>query len=158
MVLRLALPARIIAFTDNEMTYRRLAPYWGVRPRLLPPAATADELIRNVEVALREVVIGRFVLEENDLPIRLAAELKADRDVDEPAETRELAASFVWPVPPTATRHVRTPLIQCSWHAFRKSLRRAFDMATGASMCCSEEKGWPVNHKRVYRIYRELEL
>jgi len=45
--------ARIVALTSDEQTYRRLAPYWGVRPIMLPLAATTDELLSLVEEALR---------------------------------------------------------------------------------------------------------
>jgi pyruvate kinase len=46
--------ARILALTSNEVTYRRLALYWGVEPLLIPPAATLEELTDRVEELLRE--------------------------------------------------------------------------------------------------------
>jgi pyruvate kinase len=46
--------ARILALTTNEVTYRRLAPYWGVTPILISPAATTDEMITRIEAVLRE--------------------------------------------------------------------------------------------------------
>lgn len=46
--------ARIVAMTPDEKTYRRLAPYWGVTPLMLPLAATTDELLLSVEQSLRD--------------------------------------------------------------------------------------------------------
>jgi pyruvate kinase len=46
--------ARILALTTNEITYRRLALYWGVTPILVSPTATTDEMIGRVEAVLRE--------------------------------------------------------------------------------------------------------
>ncbi len=46
--------ARILALTTNEVTYRRLAPYWGVTPILISPAATTDEMIERIESVLLE--------------------------------------------------------------------------------------------------------
>ncbi|RMH44835.1 MAG: pyruvate kinase [Deltaproteobacteria bacterium] len=46
--------AAILALTTNDVTYRRLAPYWGVTPILISPAATTDEMIDRIEAVLRE--------------------------------------------------------------------------------------------------------
>jgi pyruvate kinase len=46
--------AAILALTTNDVTYRRLAPYWGVTPILISPAATTDEMIERIEAVLRE--------------------------------------------------------------------------------------------------------
>ena len=46
--------ARILALTSNEITYRRLALYWGVEPQLMRPAATVEELVDNIEELLVE--------------------------------------------------------------------------------------------------------
>ena len=45
--------AQIVALTTNEVTYRRLALYWGVTPALVAPAATTDEMFTRVEDTLR---------------------------------------------------------------------------------------------------------
>ncbi len=46
--------ANIIALTTNEVSYRRLALFWGVTPVLIGPAATAEELVDRVEATLIE--------------------------------------------------------------------------------------------------------
>jgi pyruvate kinase len=46
--------ARIIAMTTSEVTYRRLALYWGVTPVLSSPAVTINEVIESAETVLRE--------------------------------------------------------------------------------------------------------
>ncbi len=46
--------APIIALTTSEVTHRRLALCWGVRPVLTSSAATIDEVIECVEAELRE--------------------------------------------------------------------------------------------------------
>jgi pyruvate kinase len=46
--------ARIIALTTDEVTYRRLAAYWGTTPILIAPAATTDELFGDIERVLGE--------------------------------------------------------------------------------------------------------
>ncbi|MEM9492766.1 MAG: pyruvate kinase, partial [Myxococcota bacterium] len=46
--------AQIIALTTDEVTYRRLALYWGVTPILVPPVVTLNELMEQVEMVLRE--------------------------------------------------------------------------------------------------------
>jgi len=46
--------ADIVALTTDEVTYRRLALYWGVTPVLVPPAVTTDEMIERVEAVLSE--------------------------------------------------------------------------------------------------------
>lgn len=44
--------AKILAFTPEEETRRKMALYWGVVPRLLPELDTIDEMIREVDRAL----------------------------------------------------------------------------------------------------------
>jgi pyruvate kinase len=57
--------ARIIALTNDESTYHRLALYWGVTPYIIRPSATVEELVDNVE---------EFMLERNlALPGELVA-------------------------------------------------------------------------------------
>lgn len=41
--------AKIVAFTSDEVVYRRLALYWGVTPVLMEPTMTQEELYENVE-------------------------------------------------------------------------------------------------------------
>ncbi|HET6610526.1 MAG TPA: pyruvate kinase [Kofleriaceae bacterium] len=41
--------ARIIAVTADEVSYRRLAAYWGVIPIMSPPAASTDEQLERIE-------------------------------------------------------------------------------------------------------------
>jgi pyruvate kinase len=44
--------ANIVALTTDEVTFRRLALYWGVTPVMIAPSATTDELIDQVEAVL----------------------------------------------------------------------------------------------------------
>jgi len=44
--------ADIVALTTDEVTFRRLALYWGVTPVMIAPSATTDELIDQVEAVL----------------------------------------------------------------------------------------------------------
>ena len=46
--------AAILALTSNEVTYRRLAAYWGVTPVLIPPLATTDELVDRAELEVTD--------------------------------------------------------------------------------------------------------
>ncbi len=46
--------ANIVALTTNEVSYRRLALYWGVTPVLIGPSATTDELVDLVSATLLE--------------------------------------------------------------------------------------------------------
>lgn len=49
--------ANIVAFTSDEVVYRRLALYWGVTPVLMEPTMTQEELYENVE---QEIVARGF--------------------------------------------------------------------------------------------------
>jgi pyruvate kinase len=40
--------------TTNEVSYRRLALFWGVTPVLVAPSASTEELIDRVEATLLE--------------------------------------------------------------------------------------------------------
>jgi pyruvate kinase len=51
--------AAILALTTNDVTYRRLALYWGVQPFFIPPASTIDELVDHVEDLLHERGLAR---------------------------------------------------------------------------------------------------
>jgi pyruvate kinase len=46
--------ANIVCLTTDEVTFRRLALFWGVTPALISPAATTEELIDRVEATLIE--------------------------------------------------------------------------------------------------------
>jgi pyruvate kinase len=46
--------ANIICLTTNEVSYRRLALFWGVTPVLIGPSATTEELVDRVEATLIE--------------------------------------------------------------------------------------------------------
>jgi pyruvate kinase len=46
--------ANIICLTQNEVTFRRLAAFWGVTPVLIGPSATTEELVDRVEATLIE--------------------------------------------------------------------------------------------------------
>jgi pyruvate kinase len=46
--------ANIIALTTNEVSYRRLALFWGVTPVLVGPSASTEELVDRVEATLLE--------------------------------------------------------------------------------------------------------
>ena len=43
---------RILAFTPNEMTYRKMAFLWGVYPQLVPFSNTLEEMLAHVDAAL----------------------------------------------------------------------------------------------------------
>jgi pyruvate kinase len=45
--------AQIAALTTNEVTYNRLALYWGVLPIFISPAASTDEMLGRIEDVLR---------------------------------------------------------------------------------------------------------
>ena len=51
--------ARILALTTDELTYHRLALYWGVEPYLIRPSATVEELVDNVDELIRERGLGQ---------------------------------------------------------------------------------------------------
>ena len=46
--------ANIVALTTHEVSYRRLALFWGVTPVLIGPSATTEELLDRVEATLLE--------------------------------------------------------------------------------------------------------
>jgi pyruvate kinase len=46
--------ATIVCLTTNEVTFRRLALFWGVTPVLVGPSASTDELVDRVEATLIE--------------------------------------------------------------------------------------------------------
>jgi pyruvate kinase len=64
--------ATILALTTNEVTYHRLALYWGVLPLYIPPASTLNELIDRIEELLRERQLakdGDFVVVTASMPV-----------------------------------------------------------------------------------------
>src|SRR5690606_20488067 len=46
--------ANVVCLTTNEVTFRRLALFWGVTPVLIGPSATMEELLDRVEATLIE--------------------------------------------------------------------------------------------------------
>ncbi|NNC92581.1 MAG: pyruvate kinase [Acidimicrobiia bacterium] len=60
--------ADIIAFTNNEPTFRRMAGYWGVRPRLIGRHDTTDDLI----IAAGEELIAEGVVEPGEHVVMVA--------------------------------------------------------------------------------------
>ena len=46
--------ANIVCLTTNEVTFRRLALFWGVTPVLVGPSASSEELVDRVEATLIE--------------------------------------------------------------------------------------------------------
>jgi pyruvate kinase len=46
--------ANIVCLTTNEVSFRRLALFWGVTPVLIQPSATTEELVDRVEATLIE--------------------------------------------------------------------------------------------------------
>jgi pyruvate kinase len=46
--------ANIVCLTTDEVTFRRLALFWGVTPVLIGPSATTEELVDRVEATLIE--------------------------------------------------------------------------------------------------------
>ena len=46
--------ANIVCLTTNEVSFRRLALFWGVTPVMIGPAATTEELVDRVEATLIE--------------------------------------------------------------------------------------------------------
>ena len=64
--------ANIVCLTTNEVTFRRLALFWGVTPALISPAATTEELIDRVEATLIErnlALPGEHVLITMAVPV-----------------------------------------------------------------------------------------
>ena len=64
--------AAILALTTNDVTYRRLALYWGVQPLFIPPAATIDELVDHIEDLLHERGLarpGEYVVVTASVPV-----------------------------------------------------------------------------------------
>jgi pyruvate kinase len=62
----------ILAFTPNEVTFRRLGMYWGVIPHLVPLSETLKEMIIHVEEALLssgELKTGQKVVLISGFPI-----------------------------------------------------------------------------------------
>ncbi len=60
--------ADIIAFTNNEPTFRQMAGYWGVRPRLIGRHDTTDDLI----IAAGEALIAEGVVEPGEHVVMVA--------------------------------------------------------------------------------------
>lgn len=60
--------ADIIAYTNNEPTFRRMAAYWGVRPRLIGRYETTDELI----FAAGQALVDEGVVEVGDHVVMVA--------------------------------------------------------------------------------------
>jgi pyruvate kinase len=50
--------ANIVCLTTNDVTYRRLALFWGVTPVLIDHSATTEELVDRVEATLIERNLG----------------------------------------------------------------------------------------------------
>jgi pyruvate kinase len=64
--------ANIVCLTTNEVTYRRLALFWGVTPVLIGPSATSEELVDRVEATLIErnlALPGESVLVTMAVPV-----------------------------------------------------------------------------------------
>ena len=64
--------ATILALTTNEITYRRLALYWGVLPLYIAPTSTLAELIERIEELLRErnlATDGDYVVVTASMPV-----------------------------------------------------------------------------------------
>ena len=64
--------ARIVALTTDEITYRRLALYWGVTPLLTSAANTTEAMLNNVEQTLREHGLaksGEYVVITMGVPV-----------------------------------------------------------------------------------------
>jgi pyruvate kinase len=60
--------ADIIAFTNHEPTFRRMAGFWGVRPRLIGRYDTTDDLI----IAAGEALIAEGVVEPGEHVVMVA--------------------------------------------------------------------------------------
>jgi pyruvate kinase len=60
--------ADIIAFTNNEPTFRRMAGFWGVRPRLIGRHETTDDLI----IAAGDALIAEGVVEPGEHVVMVA--------------------------------------------------------------------------------------
>jgi pyruvate kinase len=61
-------PIPLLAFTTESATRSQLALTWGAEPFLVPPAAHTDDMVRQVDVALRD--IGRCA--EGDMVVIVA--------------------------------------------------------------------------------------
>jgi len=64
--------ANIVSLTTNEVSFRRLALFWGVTPVLISPDATTEALIDHVEATLIErnlALPGEHVLITMAVPV-----------------------------------------------------------------------------------------
>jgi len=64
--------ANIVALTTDEVSFRRLALFWGVTPVLVGPSATTEELVDRVEATLLERNLaqpGEHVLITMSIPV-----------------------------------------------------------------------------------------
>jgi len=64
--------ANIVCLTTNEVSYRRLALFWGVTPVLIGPCATSEEVVDRVEATLIERSLakrGEYVLITMAVPV-----------------------------------------------------------------------------------------
>jgi pyruvate kinase len=64
--------ANIVSLTTDEVSYRRLALFWGVTPVLVGPSATTEELVDRVEATLLERNLaqpGEYVLITMAIPV-----------------------------------------------------------------------------------------
>ena len=62
----------LVCLTTDEVTFRRLALFWGVTPVLIGPSATTEELLDRVEATLIErnlAVPGESVLITMAVPV-----------------------------------------------------------------------------------------
>jgi pyruvate kinase len=64
--------SNIVCLTTNEVSYRRLAMFWGVTSVLIAPAATTEELVDRVEATMidrRLALPGENVLITMAVPV-----------------------------------------------------------------------------------------
>jgi pyruvate kinase len=64
--------ANIVSLTTDEVSYRRLALFWGITPVLVGPSATTEELVDRVEATLLERNLaqpGEYVLITMAIPV-----------------------------------------------------------------------------------------
>jgi pyruvate kinase len=64
--------AHLVCLTTNEVTFRRLALFWGVTPVMIGPSATTEELVDRVEATLIErglALPGESVLVTMAVPV-----------------------------------------------------------------------------------------
>ena len=101
-----------MCLTTNEVSFRRLALFWGVTPVLIGPSATTEELVDRVEATLIErnlALPGENVLITMAVPVGIGHADQRPEDPPDPALTRAHSSA--------QNLHVRRGLSAAGGHA-----------------------------------------